>query len=337
MTATGPRVSRLRGAALALVVVTGLASCATPPPQPVPEPEPAVAPAVMSAQQNETVLSDLRRVLDAGDTALDPALLAPRVDGPALAMRTAEYVRSTATAGERTPTALPTGAQAEIVPQSTQWPRVQLVVTEQPDDLQVPRILVLDQASPRDQYRLWGWARLFPGVSMPTTADADNGSPVLAPDAEDLAVPPDEVAAAYTELLATGTGSAETGTFAPDPFYDGIAAARTALAASVQEIGTVAETYTPSTDGPLTVLGTVDGGAIVVDSMTTTSTISITLAGGTLTLSPFEAALAGVSQAGAALARTYTGVLVFYVPPASSDAQVQLLAADQVLTAATAQ
>ena len=125
-TATGTAV---RVVALTVAVLVGAAACATPPPVAQPEPAPAVAPAVMSPEQNDAVLANLGTVLAAADTAMDPSLLAARVSGPALIMRTAEYAHASAPGGGRAPTALPTAAQAEIVPQTTSWPRAQLVVT----------------------------------------------------------------------------------------------------------------------------------------------------------------------------------------------------------------
>ncbi len=322
-------------AGLSALVVLTLAGCATPLPTPNPEPPPAVDPPVLSAAQVTSVLDSIGSALAAGDAALDPAQLGARVVDPALAMRSAEYARATATNGERPPTALPTDAQVEILPQTTQWPRVGLVVTEQPDDLQAPRVLVLLQQSPRDQYALWGWARMFPGVSTPPTAD-DAGSPVLELDDPDLAMRPDEVLTAYADVLAQGDASPSAALFAPDPFRESIAASRQALTASVQEIGTVAETYTPG-GPPLTAIGTADGGAIVVGTMSTTSTVTITVAGAKLTLSPYEAAVTGVTEATQSLVRTYTDVLVFVVPAAGSGAQVQLIAAEQVPISVTAQ
>ncbi len=327
---------RARTALTGLLVVLSLAACSTPLPLPEPAPPAAVAPPVLSVSQTANVLTDLGQVLAAGDAALDPALLTPRVVGPALAMRTAEYQRAAATAGERQPTALPTDGQVTVVPQSTTWPRVQLVVTEQPADLQVPRVLVLEQPSPRDRYALWGWARMFPGVSMPATADPADGSPVLDPADGDLTMAPDQVLAAYADLLTSGDASANAAAFAPDPFRDQIGAARQTLATNVQEIGALAETYTP--DGPpLTVIGTADGGALVVGSMTTVSTVTISVAGATLKLPAFEAAVTGVPEARTSVVWTYTDVLVFRVPPAGSADAVQLIAAEHQVTSVGAQ
>ena len=125
--AGGPmnRHPRRRVALLAVVATMGLAACAAPLPQPEPAPVPAVAPPATTISQSDDVLNDLGEVLAAGDEALDPALLTPRVDGPALAMRTAEYVRAKATANAKPPTLIPTQEQALILPQTDTWPRTQ--------------------------------------------------------------------------------------------------------------------------------------------------------------------------------------------------------------------
>ncbi|MEZ0448960.1 hypothetical protein [Cellulomonas sp. ICMP 17802] len=331
-----PRSRRL-AAALGAVLLLGLAACSNPLPQPEPEAVPAVAPAATTVGQSQDVLTDLGTVLTAGDTALDPAQLAPRVDGPALAIRSAEYLRSTATAGAKPPTALPTDAQALIVPQTDVWPRTQLVVTKQPDDLQAPRILVMQQAAPREPYKLWGWGRMGAGIQMPPTAAPETGSPVVAPDATTLKVTPTEALQQYADVLANGDASTFAATFAPDTFRTSIEAARAATAAGVQAAGSASETYTPD-PASVVALGTVDGGAIVVGQLATVSTVTLTVAGGTIPISdPFYAALTGKTSAGSNFVRNFTDVLVMYVPPKDSTAPVQLLAAEHAVTSATAE
>lgn len=336
MSVRTPRGRRLALAAAALAV---LAACAAPLPEPTPEAAPAVAPAAVEPAQTQTVLADLGTVLAAADAAGDAAALTTRVSDPALAMRTAEYVRSAATAGARPVTSLPTVAQAVIVPQTTTWPRQQIVVTEQPDDLQAPRILVLQQASPREQYRLWGWARMLPGVQMPLTAVADLGSPVVPADDTDVLVPPSQVLAQYADVLAHGTQSSFAASFADDAFRQRLAADLASQVSTWGDAGVVAETYTPA-QAPVTMLGTVDGGAVVVGQLTTVTTLTLAGAGagGSIPIAdPFQAALAGTSSASSSLVRTYTDVVAFYIPPADSGAQVQVLGAEHVLTAASAQ
>ena len=100
-------IRRARAGAVVLAGCLALGACSGSLPEPAPEAAQAVAPPVLTAAQSETVLERLGEVLGQADAALDPALLAERVSGPALAMRGAEYVRASATAGAKLPTALP--------------------------------------------------------------------------------------------------------------------------------------------------------------------------------------------------------------------------------------
>jgi len=138
-------------------------------------------------------------------------------------------------------------------------------------------------------------------------------------------------------LLTAGTGAASAAPFtSDDSFRDTDAQNRQTLTTEVQGIGTLTQAYTPS-GPPLTAIGDAEGGALVVGAMSTVSTVTVTLAGAKLSLSPYEAAAAGVSQATKSLVRTYTDVLVFHVPAADSGQPVQLIAAESLLTAVAAQ
>lgn len=331
---------RARRGVTAVVAAAGavalVAGCGAPLPAPAPDPVGAVPPPVLGATQTGRVLTSLGEVLATADESRDAAALDARVFGPAKAIRRAEYVWQTASNGERTPTSLPVEGQAVITPESDTWPRTQLVVTEQPDDLQAPRILVLHQSEPRAQYRLWGWARLLPGAQMPLTAATEEGSPVLAGDDDSLLVPPAEVGARYADVLSKGDESEYAASFAADGFREAVQEARAATQGAVDGAGTLTETYTPS-EAPVVALGTVDGGALVVQEMSTTSTVTLTVDGGTIPIEPFYAELAGATEASTSFTRKFTDVLVMYVPPAGSDAQVQVLAAEHAVTDAEAQ
>ncbi|GIG30228.1 hypothetical protein [Cellulomonas marina] len=330
-----PARSRRRGARAAAVLLPGLlvvAGCATPLPEPVPAPAPAVAPATLAQTQLDRVLGDLGAVLADADATSDAARLAPRVEGPALRTRTAEYVRATATSGQRGPTPLPVTPASVLVPATTQWPRSTLVVTEQPADLQAPRILVLRQDDARSPYRLWGWARLLPGVQLPATAGAGTGVPVLDAGSEALRLAPEAVLDQYADVLTNGDASAAAPTFASDAFREGLVAARTQAAANVQAVGSVTETSAAVPDS-VVALGTLDGGALVVGQLTTTTTFTVSQ--GSLTLDATDAALSGKTSVSRTLVYTYDDVLAFYVPPAGSTDQVRLLAAEHARVGVT--
>lgn len=324
---------RLAGGAFAALVALGLAACATPVPEPAPDAVPAVPPPALTVAQSTSVLDEVGTVLAAGDEALDATGLPARVEGPALAIRTAEYVRATATNGERPPVTLPMEAQTTIVPNSTTWPRTQMVVTVQPDDLQAPLLLVLEQSGPREPYRLWGWSRLGPSVEMPATAEPEIGSEPVAADDDTLLLTPTEAVAQYADVLTNGDASAAAATFPADFFRTALTDARAQTAASLQAVATVAETVAP-VEGELTALRTADGGAIVVAELSTVTTI--TLSQGSITLSdPFDAALAGKDSVTSNLVRTWTDVVALYVPPAGGAEQVEVLAAEHARTSVT--
>ncbi|GAA2727251.1 hypothetical protein [Cellulomonas aerilata] len=333
------RTTRATGVALALVAALGLTGCSPELPVPVPAAAPAVPPPVTTIEQTDRILQDVGAVLTAGDAALSAADLPRRLSGPALAVRTAEYAVASATGGARPVTAVPVAAQTLVVPSTTQWPRTQIVVTEQPDDLTSPRLLVLRQDTPRAAYTLWGWARLLPGAQMPPTATPAVGSAPLAADEPGLVATPTDVVAQYADVLSNGDASAFAAGFAaPDPYRQQIEAGRARYQGVVAEgTGTFTETYAPVPD-QLFAHATADGGALVVAGMTTSSTLAVT--GSSLAVPPELAAVSGGAlPAGAVLrnnlAFTYTDVVVFYVPPAGAGTPVRVLGAEHFFTSAS--
>lgn len=336
---TTPTTSRARArrrfprTALVAVAALGLAACAAPPPAPAPDAVPAVPPPALTVAQSTRVLDSIGAVLAAGDLALDPAGLPARLSGPALTIRTAEYIRTTATGGTRPPVTIPMTAQTTIVPDTDAWPRTQMVVTEQPADLQAPLLLVLEQTAPREPYRMWGWARLGPSVQMPATAEPTIGSEPVAPDDGSLLLTPADAIAQYADVLTNGDASPFAGTFPADFFHAALQSAREQTAASLATVATVAETVAPAGTA-VTSLRTADGGAIVVGELSTVTTVA--LSQGSITLSdPFDAALAGKASVASSLVRTWTDVVALYVPPAGGGDQVQVLAAEHARTAVT--
>lgn len=329
----------MRVAATIVAAALVLTSCAPSLPQPAPGAVPAVPPAALTVDQADRVREEIGTSLASADAALSAADLAARVSGPALASRAAEYAVSTTTAGANGLTPLEMDAQTVVLPSTEVWPRTQLVVTEQPDDLSSPRLLVFQQADARSQYTLWGWVRLLPGVKMPATAAPTIGSQPLAADATGLVATPNDVVAHYADVLLNGDASAFAAEFAaPDTYRQGIASGREPYAQIANQTkGTFSETYAPVPEQTL-VLATADGGALAVSAMTTTSTLNFS--GASLPLPPELAAVSGGALApGAALRSTlsvtYSDVLAFYIPPTGATTPVQVLGAEHIRTSVT--
>lgn len=342
------RPRALAAAALAVVLLAaGLAGCSTPLPEPSPDSTPAVVPPALGEAQLDRILGQLDTALAAADstaiaatTAPDPVAarqvavdaLGQRLTGPAAQMRAAQYALATkAGAGALTP--VPSGAQTVVDPATDTWPRVLMVVTKTPEDLRAPLLLTLVQASPRAQYQLWSWQRLFGGVTVPRTMQAAVGTAPLAPDDTTAAVSPKDAMAHYLDVLTQGAASPFVASFTADPLRTRIAEQRAAWQAAVGA-GTLAETYTPTGDGPWA-MATADGGAIVVGAFQTTTTL--TLANSTLTLSDATTALLGKDTITANLALTWTGTVAFAVPPAGSTDPITVLGAEYVLVQAAGQ
>lgn len=334
-TAAG-RVRRWRAAGMALAIALTVVGCAANLPKARPDAVPAVPPPVLSVTQSTSVLDKIGAVLADGDTNLSDAGLPARLSGPALAIRSAEYRIALGTAGERQPTLLPMKAQALITSQTDTWPRYELVVTEQPDDLQSPRLLVLRQADARSAYTLWAWTRLLAAVKMPATADPKEGSALLAPDAPGLLLTPSDTLAQYVDVLTNGDASPHAPSFQADEYRAGLASSLALLKQSLAQVGTVEDTYAAAPD-QLVALRTATGGALVIGGITTTTTAKVTVAGATFNLRPTEASLAGVSVVSQSETITWADLVAFYVPPAGAGTTVQVLAAEHQRIAVTAQ
>jgi hypothetical protein len=334
-------ISRTRTSGITLAVVAGLVltGCAAELPEPVEPPAPSEPPPATTLDQSQRVLTEVGEVLAAGDAAASADPLRPRVSGPALTARTAEYAVATATAGSQPVTPLPVEPQTLVIPSTTEWPRNQVVVTEQPDDLTSPRLLVLRQESPRAPYTLWAWARLLPGAQTPAMATPDTGSAPLPPDAPDLVATPADVVTQYADVLTNGDASAFAASFAtPDPYRERLAAGRAQFQQiASQASGSYTETYAPVPD-QLVAHETADGGALVVAGMTTAS--NLTISGASLTVPAEFAAVSGGALPPNAVLRNslavgYTDIVAFYVPPADAAAPVQVLGAEHTFTSAS--
>jgi hypothetical protein len=333
------RHHRLRWVSALAAASVLLAGCAPPLPRPTPPAQPAVPPPALTVDQSGRVLGAIGTSLASADKALSATGLAARLSGPALTSRTAEYAVAAATSGAKGLTALQLDAQTLVVPSTQDWPRTQFVITKQPDDLTSPRLLVLQQASPRARYTLWGWARLLPGVRMPPTAAPTVGSAPLPADAPGLVATPADVVTRYADVLRNGDGSSFAAGFAaPDSYRAGITSARAPLTqVAGQAAGTFTETYAPVPNQTFA-LSTADGGALVVAAMTTSS--ALTFSGASLPLSPeLAAASGGALAAGAELRASlnviYADVLAFYVPPAGAKVPVTVLGAEHIRTSVT--
>ena len=329
------RTVRAAAAAASLALAAGLAGCSQPLPVPTPDALPAATPPAMSVEQAERILDEVADALAAADVDHATAALFPRVVGPAAQIRSAEYRLAGLGGDPDAVTSLTTSPQTIVLPTTDTWPRTVMVITQAPADLQAPLLLTLVQATPRAPYALWSWARLFPGVSTPVIAQPEVGSDPVAPDvAGTLAVSPTDVLAQYVDLLTNRDQSPYAGVFTDDPMRQLIWDTRDGWLEVVGANGTLAETYAPGSAG-VQAIATADGGALVVGTISTTTTITLT--DSTLKIGDQTAVFLGTDTVKSNLSITWASVVAFVVPPAGADAQIQVLGGEHSLIQVTGQ
>ncbi|MPV50308.1 MULTISPECIES: hypothetical protein [unclassified Pseudactinotalea] len=318
----------------------GLTGCAVPVPQSTPEPESTTVYPVLDEGRLDRVLASVQTSLADADAALDPDLLPPRITERAEAVRAAEYRLAKATKDDEepyTPQPLGTDDVAAVVAATEDWPRTVMVATTPPAGSNAPRLLVLTQQEPRDDYSMVGWVRLLPGVSTPTVAASEIGVDPVAPDDPGLLIAPDEVAAAYAETVEKGDKADSADLFADDIYRTALRDEVKAQQKSLEVAGTVKNKVTAQ-DG-VAALATADGGAIVYAGLTSTMTYERTVARSTMKVGSQYAALNdGEDEVDESITGSYLHMIAFYIPPADAgeDAQVSVLGAERVLTKVTA-
>jgi len=307
-----------------------LAGCAAGPPAPTPE-APVVA-AVVSEAQERRILAAVAETVAAHDTVSAAEGLRSRLTGPALLMREAELRLAEATGDERWRTDLSARTQRVVLPSEQDWPRTSYAIQDQAEPSRAPALMVLDQSAAREQYRLWGYVSLVPGVSLPRFAEPGLGSAAVAPDDDtSLVRSPQDALAGYAEALG-GDAVAETaGAFADDELRQSLRAAERSQT-GVPRWHTTQGTYTftAERDADLGVraVRAADGGALVLGALTSTQTITLGQEGAVIeteTLPPAQKALLTDEEATDRLRTRYRDLVALYVPAAGSERKITLV------------
>lgn len=113
-------------------------------------------------------------------------------------------------------TTIPTDLAQAVISTDSGWPRSVFSITSTTDDQQSKRLLVFRQDSARQNYKLWGVARLFSGVKMPSFEISKTGSAQGTEKDTGLVMTPKDAVAAYADVLQNGASSQYAQKFADD-------------------------------------------------------------------------------------------------------------------------
>jgi len=306
----------------------------TPTPSPtatVIAPEGQQAPAVTKAQA-ERILTRIAATVADADAAMDGDLADTRLEGAALAARDTNYKLRSAIADYPAPAPILAKPLEIILPQAyDEWPRSVIAVADD-DESKTSSIMVMTQADQWSEYKLSYIASLEASTTLPDLAPAYIGAPQVEPDSPFLLLPPDEVAAAYADVINNGEQSTYYDMFESegDQLRASIAADRQRRLEDFKKTGestaSLEFSSAPGVQAPFA-LQTVESGAIVavnineIDIAKPTVPEAVIKAGENTSVKT----LAGADQSATGFETTFSDQVFFYVPGPGSNEKIRLL------------
>ncbi|WP_166849569.1 hypothetical protein [Isoptericola sp. BMS4] len=333
-----------RGLAAATAVVvssTLLTACAEDVP-PQPQAGQAFDGPVLSEEQDTDVLTAVGETLGKADKKLESKALKSRVTGPALEVRTSQFEIAKSNDDDASfVTAIPSESQQLIIPTTNTWRRTSFSITAPTEDMETPRLVALDQSEARDDYKMWAWVQLIPGVQMPAFADAGIGSEAVPADDESLVATPADALAQYADLVGLGAKKSS--------FSDAFDLPDGDLVSRVQSDAKNVRENTPGFEdagSELTVkyearkdavraVRTADGGALVMGVLEGTTKLTAEEEAEVPPLTATQEALFGDQDPSNVLTVEYTDMVALYVPPKDADGKIRPLGYQHDATAAS--
>ena len=296
-------------------------------------PEDQGSPVVTKSQAESIVARAAAAVADA-DTKLDAAAAATRLDGSALAVRETNYRLRAALPDQAAPAAIPSGALDVVLPEANdQWPRTFLAVAAG-EGTDPDLVMSVTQQDPWSAYKITRLAQLTSDTTLQLAPEYVGAIPIL-PDSPFLTIAPDELGAAYADVLTNGEQSQFAALFdmQDDAFITSTTQNRAERLAKFNATGvqTGAMAFSSEADAsPPVALATLDSGAIVAVTVLDRDTVTPTTPDAVIKLdgdppNPVVATLTGVTQSSTGFTTTYADQLFFFVPSQSSKERIRLL------------
>lgn len=324
----------------AVALTATLAGCSEASAPPSPEKGPAVAKPspVLSEEKLQTILTEVTKSLAKADSSKNVADLAPRVSGSAAEFRKATYDIIKKVPEHQATLVRPSDQLVvPLMTTSESFPRQTIALVKDVAKDGLPFFVGLEQKDAKSQFTSWGWARQFPGVTMPTVAGSGVGAELVAGDAKDLVLPPLQALSEYAEILSFGHADRDPeDLFAEDPFQKGVhkemAEERAKINRGVaqDQVATVGERYALK-KGEYIGIRTADGGAIAMGTLISARTISVRAGSIKITEDNLYTKLAGKKEFAKSMVRNFGSTVMLYIPAKGSDAQIQPIGAFKVL------
>ncbi len=350
--ATRSRRSRFGLIALPVVAIVGLTGCgpqywpggeteAAPTDAPTPSTlEETLPPVALTENQFDRVLESTRETVAEADEALNAEVAASRLAGPMLEARTTNYQVRSQNAELAPAPGIPDGEVELLLPQQTEvWPRSVMAVVGWQDGAQAQSALMFQQPDARSNYRLAYMMTLASGVQLPAVASPTIGAASLPGDTPLLLHRPNEITAAYADVILNGAESQYNSWFREEG--DALRAeigrpAKDAMRALPEfELSNLEWSVAEDEQAPM-LLVTNEGGALLATSFLETQRTTPTESGVEIEAQAGAGILAGVQQSDTGIETTYQIQVLFSVPPADAPegTQIQVVGYSQSLVSA---
>ncbi|MEN9753049.1 MAG: hypothetical protein RL670_740 [Actinomycetota bacterium] len=206
-----------------------------------------------------------------------------------------------------------------------------MVVTARTGSSDLPQMLVLQQDSPRSNYKVWYTIAMLPGAKIPSVLPSDVGSAPVNATSLFLALSPRQLPKTYGDVIDNGAASPSASLFdvSKDEFYQQLSASQRAQKAALKKASLTFK-HSLGSDN-IQALSTSDAGALVAVYMNDTYTIKPTKLGSAVTVSGNEKIMLGSNGSIRGVKSVYGDMLLFYVPAMSSKNQIRLLGVTQGL------
>ncbi|MDR2748756.1 MAG: hypothetical protein LBB10_02545 [Bifidobacteriaceae bacterium] len=285
----------------------------------------------LSVDRQQSIFSDILDVIQYADNHNNTQYLKKRLYGPEYEIRSAQIVQKRNNNKLSDNAEIPSMTDQIIISNSHGWPRVSGIITKPTADMQSQRLLFITQTTARDNYKLWGLARIFSNTTLPKFNSALDGSQTILPDDETLIKSPIETVKEYANLLQNGQNSKSASQFPSDPFQEQLTTITQTVQQGVsQNGGSQSQEFKPDTAN-IQGIRTSDGGALIMAQID--SFWKREAGGGRISkpASDEEEALFGNSTATQSILAHYVNVIAIYIPVKNDTNQsIQIIGAERM-------
>ncbi|MEY3933504.1 MAG: hypothetical protein RLZZ606_103 [Actinomycetota bacterium] len=323
----------------AIVSLSLLAGCSSPTAE-VEKPKYESVNVVVTESQLQRIVADVATTVKDADASRDDKTLVKRVAGSALQIRKIQYLLQSKS--KKIPKLPPIIANPitvalpmELPTPGVAWqPRTLMVVTKSDSTTSAPQMLVLQQKTPRDNYKLWYLIDLLPDENFPNVAAQAIGALPVNKDDSFLVTPLKSIPFKYGDILNKGTDSKYAVEFdlASDEFYAELSESQIQQKEEVEKNGSKIKFQHSLGNQNIIGLQTVERGGLIALSMNDTSTIRPKANGAAVSVKALDQkTLLGSLGSSTGLKIVYSNMLLFYVPESGSEEKIRLVGASQGL------